>query len=182
MVAPASRLVVLGHGAHARVVQFIAASLRWTCLLVDKGDPIPNEPYGIVGVGNSNMRLRKTLYDGMCKRGMIPQALTVTDVLGDPGSIIMQGVIIGSDVQVGENTVLYSGCIIEHDCQIDPHAYLSPGVILSGNVHVKEGAFLGSGAVVLPGIKIGAWSTVGAGAVVTKDVQDGQTVKGVPAR
>ncbi|WP_262422983.1 acyltransferase [Brevundimonas denitrificans] len=41
---------------------------------------------------------------------------------------------------------------------------------------------IGLGARVLPGVRIGAWAVVGAGAVVMKDVADGQTVAGVPAR
>ena len=41
---------------------------------------------------------------------------------------------------------------------------------------------IGSGAVILCGIAIGADVTIGAGAVVTRDVSDGTTVTGVPAR
>jgi acetyltransferase-like isoleucine patch superfamily enzyme len=47
---------------------------------------------------------------------------------------------------------------------------------------VKKGASIGSGAVILGGVTIGAGAMVGAGAVVTKDVSDGVTVAGVPAR
>jgi len=53
---------------------------------------------------------------------------------------------------------------------------------LAGAAQVGEGSFIGAGAVILPGIKVGQWATVGAGAVVTKDVPDGATVAGVPAR
>jgi acetyltransferase-like isoleucine patch superfamily enzyme len=47
---------------------------------------------------------------------------------------------------------------------------------------VKRRAALGTGAVILPGVTIGAGAIVGAGAVVTKDVADGATVVGNPAR
>jgi acetyltransferase-like isoleucine patch superfamily enzyme len=47
---------------------------------------------------------------------------------------------------------------------------------------VGRGATLGSGVVVMCGVKIGENAMVGAGAVVTKDVSDGATVVGVPAR
>lgn len=38
------------------------------------------------------------------------------------------------------------------------------------------------GAKILQSVKIGKNVTVGAGAVVTKDVTDGKTVVGIPAR
>jgi acetyltransferase-like isoleucine patch superfamily enzyme len=47
---------------------------------------------------------------------------------------------------------------------------------------VKCRAAVGTGAIILPGVTIGAGATVGAGAVVTKDVADGETVVGNPAR
>ncbi|MCB0083940.1 MAG: maltose O-acetyltransferase, partial [Caldilineaceae bacterium] len=47
---------------------------------------------------------------------------------------------------------------------------------------VGDFAFIGAGAVLLPRIQIGAHATVGAGAIVTKNVPDGVTVVGNPAR
>jgi UDP-2-acetamido-3-amino-2,3-dideoxy-glucuronate N-acetyltransferase len=47
---------------------------------------------------------------------------------------------------------------------------------------VKRGASIGSGAVILCGVTIGEGAMIGAGAVVTRDVPDGATVAGVPAR
>ena len=47
---------------------------------------------------------------------------------------------------------------------------------------VERGASIGSGAVLLGGIRVGAGALVGAGAVVTKNVAQGKTVVGNPAR
>jgi UDP-2-acetamido-3-amino-2,3-dideoxy-glucuronate N-acetyltransferase len=47
---------------------------------------------------------------------------------------------------------------------------------------VADGASIGSGATILGGVCIGREALVGAGAVVTKDVADGATVAGNPAR
>ena len=47
---------------------------------------------------------------------------------------------------------------------------------------VKRGASIGSNATILAGVTIGENSLVGAGSVVTRDVLDGETVAGVPAR
>ena len=47
---------------------------------------------------------------------------------------------------------------------------------------VKRGASIGSGATILCGVTVGERAIVGAGAVVTRDVADGATVVGNPAR
>jgi acetyltransferase-like isoleucine patch superfamily enzyme len=49
-------------------------------------------------------------------------------------------------------------------------------------VHVGKRVAIGSGAVILGGVQIGDGAIVGAGAVVSRDVEDGTTVRGVPAR
>jgi len=47
---------------------------------------------------------------------------------------------------------------------------------------VRRGASIGSGVTILCGITIGENAMVGAGSVVTRDVPDGATVVGNPAR
>ena len=47
---------------------------------------------------------------------------------------------------------------------------------------VRRGASIGSGATILCGVTIGKRAIVGAGAVVTRDVAEGTTVVGNPAR
>jgi acetyltransferase-like isoleucine patch superfamily enzyme len=47
---------------------------------------------------------------------------------------------------------------------------------------VRRGASIGSGVTILCGITIGENAMVGAGSVVTRDVPDGATVAGNPAR
>ena len=41
---------------------------------------------------------------------------------------------------------------------------------------------IGSGAIIMCGVKISDSAIIGAGAVVTRDVKEGETVAGVPAR
>lgn len=65
-----------------------------------------------------------------------------------------------------------------HGCSaIDPNA-----IIKRSFVHVKRNATLYTNAVVCPGVTIGAGAVVLPGAVVTRDVPDGETWGGVPAK
>jgi acetyltransferase-like isoleucine patch superfamily enzyme len=49
-------------------------------------------------------------------------------------------------------------------------------------VSVGKRVAIGSGAVILGGVRLGDDAIVGAGAVVSRDVAEGTTVRGVPAR
>ena len=47
---------------------------------------------------------------------------------------------------------------------------------------IEEGAFIGSDTVLVAPVRVGKGARTGAGAVVTRDVAEGETVVGVPAR
>jgi maltose O-acetyltransferase len=49
-------------------------------------------------------------------------------------------------------------------------------------VRIGRDAWIGGGAIILPGVTIGDGAVIGAGSVVTRDVSEGQTVAGNPAR
>jgi len=74
------------------------------------------------------------------------------------------------------------GAQIHHDCRIGSFSTIAPGACLLGAVTVGEEVFVGANATVLPHRRVGSHAVVGAGAVVTKDVPEGATVTGVPAR
>ncbi len=98
------------------------------------------------------------------------------------GTQVMQNVVISADAEVAEDCILNVGCFVAHDCHVGAHSHVAPGALLSGGARVGEASVIGAGAVLLPGVVVGAGCTVGAGAVVTRDVPDGATVAGVPAR
>jgi acetyltransferase-like isoleucine patch superfamily enzyme len=49
-------------------------------------------------------------------------------------------------------------------------------------VLIDDDVWIGIGAIVLKGVRIGRGARIGAGAVVTRDVPDGASVSGNPAR
>ncbi|MEO8539649.1 MAG: acetyltransferase [bacterium] len=111
-----------------------------------------------------------------------PAAVISTRARIGPGVFIAAGCVIAPEAVIGDLAFLNANCSIDHDCRIGTAAQLGPGVTLPGGVVIGDSAFIGAGTVVLPGKRIGIGAVVGAGSVVTKDVADGETVAGNPAR
>lgn len=111
-----------------------------------------------------------------------PSAIVSSSATVQDGTVVMQGAIIQASANIGKHVIVNTGASIDHDCQIGDYAHISPGAVLSGNVQIGEGTHIGAGAVVIPNLKIGRWCKIGAGAVVIRDIPDGVTAVGNPAR
>lgn len=98
------------------------------------------------------------------------------------GAIVFAGAVIQPDVTVGSHTIVNVGSSISHDSIVSDFVHVGPGARVAGGVRVGYGALLGVASCVIPGRSVGAWATIGAGGVVTRDIPDGVTAKGVPAR
>jgi sugar O-acyltransferase (sialic acid O-acetyltransferase NeuD family) len=98
------------------------------------------------------------------------------------GAMIAAGAILTINVEVGRFALINFGAMIGHEARIGEAAVVNPGVNLSGGVQIGSAALIGTGAKVLQYRRVGNGAIVGAGAVVTRDVEEGVTVVGVPAR
>ncbi|MGE5390772.1 MAG: acetyltransferase [Deltaproteobacteria bacterium] len=98
------------------------------------------------------------------------------------GVQIMAGAIIQPGSRIGHNSIINTGAIIDHDAAIGSHVHVAPGVTISGGVSIGDGSLIGTGATVIQGVKISANCIIAAGSVVIRDVAEGTTIMGIPAR
>lgn len=75
-----------------------------------------------------------------------------------------------------------TGIIIHPDSTIGPNCMIFQQVTLAGVVTMGGHVDVGTGAKIIGPVTIGDHVTIGANAVVTKDLPDGVTVAGIPAR
>ena len=204
------KIIVYGAGGHARVVlDVIEKSGAYTIagLLDDSAELAGDVRSGYRVLGGSalfrglieegvqgmivalgdNLR-RRVVFDAARVAGfemvtaIHPSALLGSRVKIGVGSVLVAGVVVNVDAEIGDNVIVNTSASVDHDCRIGAHAHLSPGVRLAGRVTVGEFTHIGIGAVVLPNRIIGKHCIVGAGSVVRADVPDGMVVAGNPAR
>ena len=110
----------------------------------------------------------------------IGRALTAIDI--HPGARIGRNffidhgfTVIGETAEIGDNVTIYQ-CVTLGGT--DPAA----GVPGKRHPTIGNGVIIGSGAQVLGPIKVGDRARIGANSVVTREVPEGATMVGIPAR
>jgi sugar O-acyltransferase (sialic acid O-acetyltransferase NeuD family) len=98
------------------------------------------------------------------------------------GTTVSPGALLNRFVQIGQHVLINAGAVLCHDVVVGNFATVGPGCAIGGVASVGDGAFIGIGATISDRVSVGRNAVVGAGAVVIRDVADGVTVVGVPAR
>jgi sugar O-acyltransferase (sialic acid O-acetyltransferase NeuD family) len=111
-----------------------------------------------------------------------PSAVISASVKMSDGIMIAANATLNPLVQLGKGVICNTSSSIDHECIIGDFCHLAPGAVLCGNVEVGKGSFIGANSVIRQGIRIGNHVTIGAGTVVVKDIPDGATVIGNPAK
>lgn len=86
-----------------------------------------------------------------------------------------QAVVIGETAVIGDDVTIYQSVTLGGT---DP----TNGIAGKRHPTLEDGVIIGSGAAVLGPITVGSRARIGANSVVTRDVPEGATMVGIPAR
>lgn len=141
-----------------------------------------------LGNGRTRAALAKEM-QGLAKIIHIhsPQAIFLENNTIAEGAIFCPNSMVTSNVTIGRFFHANVYAHIAHDCVIGDYVTFAPGARCNGRVLIGDYTHIGASAVIREGtsskpLKIGKGVIVGIGAVVTKDIPDGITVVGNPAR
>tara|TARA_R100000306_G_C4355285_1_gene132387 strand:+ start:423 stop:1061 length:639 start_codon:yes stop_codon:yes gene_type:complete len=140
-------------------------------------------------LGLGNPHLRQIMAEKFTELGGLLTSVVSTNAkLGSfntslgKGCQIMQGVMITNDVKLGIGVLVNLNATISHDCEIGNFTEIACGVTIPGRCKIGKSVFIGSNATLNPDITIGDNAIIGAGSVVIKNVPEGCTVVGNPAK
>lgn len=108
------------------------------------------------------------------------------------GVVVEDRVDIGANTAIGRgalgDTVVREGAILDgylhvgHNSLIGRHAAVAAQTVIGGSARIGDHAWISIGVLIRDTVRVGARAFVGMGAVVTRDVPDGETWTGSPAR
>jgi sugar O-acyltransferase (sialic acid O-acetyltransferase NeuD family) len=188
--SPQEPIKILGSGGLAR--EIYSALIGEGCspnhiemINLNMESSIPFNSLALLGMGSPSSR--SICFNLNNQRLLFPVYINENAHIGYSNEI-REGTTVCSGCVITTNVVLEKGCYINlqvsigHDVRIGEFSVLNPGATISGGVKIGSRVMVGANSTVLENITIGNDATIGAGAVVTRNVADGETVVGVPAR
>lgn len=201
-------IVIIGNGGFAREVEWLIERINqrektWNFLgFIDNNganrynktigndefiEDIQTELHVAVAIGNP--QIRKHIVERYKKNKYLhypnlidPSALLSAKNKIGKGNIICAGSILTVGITIHNFNIINLNCTIGHDAILNDFITVNPNVNISGNVSIENGTMLGTGSKVIQGVNIGKRVALGAGAVVIRDMPNGCTAVGIPAK
>lgn len=202
-------MIIIGAGGHAsEILDILSENQKNNCYLYDDftkdiapflnkvpvctnmehaSQLLKKNPEFVIGIGN--VKFRKKLSDMfLAAGGELTSTISNLAFCSKQQTTIGIGVnimayaFVSAGVSIGEGSLINARAHLHHKVIIGDYCEVSPGAILLGNVKLGNFVQIGAGAILLPGIVIANYAIIGAGAVVTKNVEEGITVVGNPAK
>ena len=141
-----------------------------------------------VTVGIGEPLVRKKLFGKLKKDGIHMPALihpnvrmAETTTVGN-GVTVQSGCFISCNITIEDYVYLQSMCNIGHDTILYEGCMVSTFCNIAGSVKIGRFTYVGMSAAIKENVTVGDNSIIGMGSIVYKDIPDGMTVLGNPAR
>lgn len=187
-------LALFGYGGHAREVASQINS-KITFFVDDEYANEVSKPIStfdpklyqiMVAVADSKEReriVKKLPHNTSYFTFIHPTALIMSqDIQIGIGSFIGAYSILTTNITLGNHSILNRANQIGHDSKIGDFFSAMPGAIVSGNVIMGKNVYMGNNSSVREKITIGSNIVIGANAAVVKNIINGGTYVGVPAK
>ena len=111
-----------------------------------------------------------------------PTAEVAPSAFLGPGTWVQPGATIATMSRLGMCCHVNRMASVGHHNHWGSFSRINPGAHTAGSVVLGERVTVGMGALVREGVRVGDGAIIGAGSLVLKDVAEGHTVMGVPAK
>jgi sugar O-acyltransferase (sialic acid O-acetyltransferase NeuD family) len=96
--------------------------------------------------------------------------------------LIMDGAVVKAASTLGDNVVILPNSVVHHDSVVGKNTLIGAQVGIAGYVSIGHNCYIGSGSRIRDHITIADHCLVGMGSNVVKNIAEGTTVMGNPAK